>query len=161
MLTRLRTIDRFCACLDGCKSGLVVSPSVYAEDRKRYGHRQPEWAETPEEAKHAEDDESNRINPSRPQNLHKFIMDDLYNRGKTEGSKHITRYHKHVVMAQTRDRDEHLTARYLRAKHNAKILKDRGNNEKYCELQAIKEHVRTVRDMYRKENKLYSGKVIC
>lgn len=68
---------RFCAILDGSKTGVTVIPSVYREHCKNriWQSRGPSWKENEDECKWK--DTSNMLNLTRPNALGPFVMDRM------------------------------------------------------------------------------------
>lgn len=134
---------RFCTCLDGSKTGLVVLPEVLKRDREKYLGRAPAWKETAEDAERQHNNGSNLINPLR-QVPYQFIMDTIKHRGRLEGDNHANEYQKKISSAQN-ILDEHLVAPWLDVEERAS-----DNPLMQVELEAIKNHVRGLRAEHRK-----------
>lgn len=172
---------RFCTCLDGSKTGLIVKQKVMDEDSKKYNRRPPAWAETSDEAASFAAFGSNDLHPSRPDNLHAFIMDTLRREANKSMNKYLSYYEMKTgnglssgsssgsrgrvdvsvkdgrtqsLQAQPYDAD--LVAIYDRVRVNAEHLVSIGQPQKLEELNKIKSHVEDVRKLHRGQIGQYS-----
>ena len=142
---------RFCACLDGLKSGKIVKDEVLKEDSKRYQKRPPVWKETDGERNQFLASGWNENNLERPIGLERFIMDELYDQAKEEGVMWFAKIENHFK-AQNRWNvlDEDLVAPWNRAeKLSRRWVIEEKNTRMKRELEEIAKHVQNIYEVHR------------
>ena len=143
---------RFCACLDGSKTGLVVKKEVFDKDRSRYGRRPPAWKETEEEA--LRNEHANVLNMPRGKDLAQFIMDELKRKGNDLARMQIIKYDFLLKGGTNNERssssDEHLLLPWLNAQRRAEQFSEAtGCDRLKQDLALISQHVKNVRIQHR------------
>ena len=101
---------RFCAVLDGTKSGLVLKPERIEADRKLYKRRPAAWRETDEDKKIYELTMSNELNLRRGEEVKEiaFIMDVIKLAGERKRDDYLAEFEERLRMGEPKQFDDHL-----------------------------------------------------
>ena len=138
-------LRRFCAILDGSKTGVTVKPDVYREHCQNpvWQRRCPAWKEAIQETDHLA--ENNQTNLKRPSSLPPFVMDHLrFKTIESKCNKELARIEaklKHdgdVVVLEDKDLARPWRDAWARA---ATIAEQQKNPHMQTELCAIRDHV--------------------
>ena len=142
------TLSRFCAILDGSKTGVTVKPEVYREHCRNniWQHRSPAWKEAIEEEERHTADYKNGSNLRRGPTLGKFVMDHLHKVIQTECTKEFKRIEEMLVTDSCAPRDNDLAAPWEDACERARKLSELGYPKMQEELDLIKAHVEAMHD---------------
>ena len=140
-------------CLDGLKAGAAVKDEVLKNDSKIYQKRAPEWKETDEERIQFLASGQNEKNVQRPDDLGRFIMDELYEQANKEKDAWLGKVQNHFETLQTQNRwslDEDLVDPWNRAiKLSQRFATEEKNIWMKREMDEIAKHVRGVYEEHR------------
>ena len=136
--------------LDGIKTGMTVKPEVLKQDTRRFQMRPPKWKETEEERERNE--QTNELNIKRPQELDKFIMDELHKQAEVEGNRWLTRLDDEFKAAGLCKLDKDLAAPWYDALELGKKWKAEESNGRFlADLDRLHKHVAGLYGDYRIE----------
>lgn len=143
--------SRFCAVLDGSKTGLTVDPEVLQKDRASYNCRPPAWKETTEKKK---EDGANQNLPNvkrlgRVCGI-EFIMDAIQKQGKMDYDMYLGKYEDFKKREGVDTKlDDDLTGPWRDAQERAERNRDKFPRM-LEELELIAAHVHEIRIEHRK-----------
>jgi RNA-dependent RNA polymerase len=136
--------------LDAAKSGDVIRPEVFKEDRKAFGHpRGPKWREIVKETDRLERNKSAKFKPDflqRPKELKEFIMDRLHRKTKTTYDDWCSKAQQKCIKDPDGREEKVLSDPWYEAKERCHQRKD--GNFKH-DLDAIWKHVMEVEETHR------------
>ena len=136
--------------LDGIKTGMTVRPEVLKQDTMRFQKRPPRWKETDEDRERNE--QSNESNIKRPQELGRFIMDDLHKQAEVEGNKWLARLDDEFKTDGLCKLDKDLAAPWYNAQRLGEKWKAEESNGRFlADLISLQKHVASLYDEYRTE----------
>jgi hypothetical protein len=136
--------------LDGIKTGMTVRPDVLKQDTARFQKRPPRWKETEEERERNE--QTNEPNIKRPQELGKFIMDDLHKQADVEGNRWLTRLDDEFKAGGLCKLDKDLAAPWNDALELGEKWKAEESNGRFlADLDSLHRHVASLYSDYRTE----------
>ncbi|KAF9534243.1 RNA dependent RNA polymerase-domain-containing protein [Crepidotus variabilis] len=146
----LRLAHIFCMALDGVKTGKMVDPEIFRQDKLRYDNRAPKWKEFQDKTVSGPD-ETNQSHPRRI-GLRKFIMDQLMEqcvKKRDDWLTHITTFFDEIPRSVL---DEHLAAPWKEAALRA--ARWAAEKDDLCmtnELKALQDHVVRCYNAHRNE----------
>ena len=153
-LVAVLTCSRFCAILDGSKTGVTVKPDVYKQHvrNKVWQSRAPEWKEAMEDRKSLPDAGlGNRVNLKRGKGLRRFVMDRLHDDVSHACGLATTRINEKFTQAYPVQPDLDLEEPHKNARKRAEALEGVGVDGMKRELVRIEEHVRRMAERSKNE----------
>ena len=136
--------------LDGIKTGMTVRLEVLKQDTVRFQKRPPRWKETDEERERNE--QSNESNIKRPQELGRFIMDDLHKQAEVEGNRWLVRLDNELNAGGPCKLDKDLAAPWYNAMELGKKWEVEESTGRFlADLDSLHKHVAGLYSDYRTE----------
>ncbi|KDQ11268.1 hypothetical protein BOTBODRAFT_177510 [Botryobasidium botryosum FD-172 SS1] len=149
--TTIRLAYKFCACLDGAKTGLKIKEETKARDRaelRKYGSLQ--WKETDDDRERAQDKGENVTYCQRPPRLSTFVMDAILQAGEREKEQQFKKLQEMGEAVEKKKLDKDLEAPFKEAEERLKQVTEDLRAPMQAELDRIKELVEKSRKEHRK-----------
>ncbi|KIM46105.1 hypothetical protein M413DRAFT_16853 [Hebeloma cylindrosporum] len=146
----IRLAYMFCMVLDGIKTGMTVRSDVLKQDTARFQKRPPRWKETEEERERNE--QTNEPNIKRPQELGKFIMDELLKQAEVEGKRWLARLDDEFKVGGLCKLDKDLAAPWYAALELGERWQAEESNGRFlADLDSLRRHIADLYNEYRTE----------